>query len=493
MAELVRERSSLDERDLDWLHRLVGEWQLLADLSFADLLLLVPQTGTDAFVVVAQLRPTTAPTAYQEDRVGQVLAAVQRRQFATALTEGRICRESDPAWGSGVPIREEAIPVRHRGRVIAVVARDTNLSTERTPSRLDIAYLQSATDLARMVAEGEFPYPGGGPPDDAAPRVGDGLIRLDAGGSVVFASPNAVSAYRRLGFTADLVGRDLAAVTADVVRGSELMPGAADLAAGRRAGAADAETPGATIQLRSLPLRHSGRHIGALVLVHDVTELRRRDRALLSKDATIREIHHRVKNNLQTVAALLRLQARRLAVPEARSALEESVRRVSSIALVHETLSLTLDESVDFDAILDRILALVGEVSQDPAPGSRVRTAREGSFGALPASVATPLAMVLTELIQNGVEHGARPGGGEVTVAASRRGPVLAVTVEDDGPGLPAGFSLESAPGLGLQIVRTLVQGELGGSLQLLARPGGGTRALVELPEPPGGPVSGQP
>src|SRR5256886_15042212 len=82
--------------------------------------------------------------------------------------------------------------------------------------------------------------------------------------------------------------------------------------------------------MRALPLVPSGVPIGALVLVRDVTEVRRRDRALMTKDATIREIHHRVKNNLQTVAALLRLQARR--APAARAALEESVRRGGPVA-----------------------------------------------------------------------------------------------------------------------------------------------------------------
>ncbi len=78
-----------------------------------------------------------------------------------------------------------------------------------------------------------------------------------------------------------------------------------------------------------------------------MTDLRRRDRELVTKDATIREIHHRVKNNLQTVAALLRLQARRIDSPSAKSALEEAVRRVGSIAIVHETLSQAVEENVE--------------------------------------------------------------------------------------------------------------------------------------------------
>lgn len=481
MAELVRAHTPLAAGDLDWLHRLLGEWQLLADLSFADLLLWIPTVTAGNFVAVAQLRPTTGPTAYQDDRVGSFLPASGRPQLAVALAEGRICRESDPNWGGGAPIREEAIPVRCGGRVLAVIARDTNLAAERTPSRLDIAYLQSANDLARMIAEGAFPYPDSGAPDGAGPRVGDGLIRLDADGTVVFASPNAVSAYRRLGFTADLVGGGLAELTAGVLGpGDGVGPRVVAAATGRSPAVAEAETVGAVIGLRALPLSAAGRHIGALVLVHDVTELRRRDRALVGKDATIREIHHRVKNNLQTVAALLRLQARRLAIPEARAALEESVRRVSSIAMVHETLSLSLEEIVDFDTVADRLLGLVPEMS--PGPPAGVRALRVGSFGALPAAVATPLAMALTELIQNAVEHGLGESPGTVTVRAQRAVEELAVWVEDDGCGLPGDFDLTRSHRLGLQIVRTLVESELGGTLSLTPATGGGTRAAVRFP-----------
>jgi two-component sensor histidine kinase len=235
------------------------------------------------------------------------------------------------------------------------------------------------------------------------------------------------------------------------------------------------------VQLRSIPLIVGGQRTGALVLVRDVTELRRRERELMTKDATIREIHHRVKNNLQTVAALLRLQARRSSAPEARAALDEAVRRVGSIAVVHETLSHAPEEIVDFDDIADRVAMMAGEVS---AAEIRVLPKITGSFGLLPASVATPLAMVLTELLQNALQHGfaqADHDQGFVEVTAVRDGDRLTVTVADSGIGLPEGFDLESATSLGLQIVRTLVVGELGGRLRMVPRPGGGTQAVVEL------------
>jgi two-component sensor histidine kinase len=483
MDELLAERGYADVAAprvgsvTEALHRLVADWQLLADLSFADLLLLVPDGGAEQFVVVAQMRPTTGPTVYQDDLVGSVVPVAERPQLAVALTEGRICREGDPVWIADAPIRQEALPVRVGDAVVAIVARDTNVAAARTPSQLEIAYLRSANDLAQMLAEGRWPYPGETGVEWSGPRVGDGLIQLDAAGLVTFASPNALSAYRRLGHRGDLSGQSLSEVTV-AIAGSRPVQPLANVTTGRVAAGTDIEAHDAVVQLRALPLRPGGDHIGALVLVHDVTELRRQERALLGKDATIREIHHRVKNNLQTVAALLRLQARRLAAPEARNALEESVRRVSSIAVVHETLSGVLDESVRFDDIADQVTAMVAEVA-----GAHVAVRRVGSFGVLTAEVATPLAMVLSELVQNAVEHAyGENRSGEVQVRVTRADSgALRVEVIDSGRGLPPGFSIDGSDRLGLAIARTLVESELGGRLTLGQRDAGGTVAAVEI------------
>jgi two-component system, sensor histidine kinase PdtaS len=512
LVDLVRRHTDLADVDLDWLHLLVGEWQLLADLSFADLLLWVRTTDTAAapgFVAVAQIRPVTSQTAYVEDKVGQVIAEGRRSLVDRAWREGRIVREGDPDWGEGIPVREETIPVRHEGRLIAVVARHTNLATARTPSRLELTYLASAADLATMVSEGRFPFPGGSADSDSSPRAGDGLMRLDADGRVAYASPNAVSAYRRLGLRGDVVGIHLGETTARLAPPEGLVDEPLSwLVSGEsgRESEVEIEVRGVVVRLRTIPLLPGGQRVGTLVLLRDVTELRRRERALVSKDATIREIHHRVKNNLQTVAALLRLQARRLAIPEGRAALEEAVRRVRAIALVHDTLSHTLDGPVDFDDVVDRLIAMVAELAGPDTGGyaagqagaqkdaqtgaqtgaqaaeTRSMPRRVGSFGYLPAAMATPLSMVLTELLQNALEHGLRGRSGLVEVSTRRLHDEIEIVVADDGEGLPAGFSLSESPRLGLQIVRTLIEGDLRGRIDVRARAEGGTLATVRIP-----------
>ncbi|WP_457111668.1 sensor histidine kinase [Marmoricola sp. URHA0025 HA25] len=486
LPELVRDHTDLGPDDIAWLGLLQADWQIIADLSFADLVLWLPDREGTGYWAVGQMRPTTGPTALVDDVVGSFVARGRRPLLDAALGEGRIAREGDPEWRDDVPVRVEAIPVRRGERIIALVARNTNLHGVRTPSRLELSYLQTASELTQMIARGAFPYAGQRSDHADSPRVGDGFIRVDASGTVTYASPNAMSVYRKLGLTTDLAGEDLAVVTRQLVP-PELRPDEESISAvlsGRTPRDTELGNRQGTVIVRSIPLRPTGDHTGALILLRDVTDLRRRDRELVTKDATIREIHHRVKNNLQTVAALLRLQARRIGSASGREALEEAVRRVGAIAVVHETLSQTYEEEVEFDAVADQLLGLVREVGGETAASAGgVRLRRTGSFGTVGSDVATPLAMVLTEVLQNAMEHGFPDGrAGTIEVAAGRTPTGLSVCVTDDGVGLPADFDPETSSSLGLSIVRTLI-GELGGSLQITRRQDG-SGTLVELALP---------
>ena len=359
--------------------------------------------------------------------------------------------------------------MRYGGHVVAVLTRhQTAEAAGRASGQLETAYRECATDLVHMLAEGTFPDVGDVVMSRSTPRAGDGFIRLDVDGVVAYASPNALSAYHRMGLTSELEGHNLIEVTrpliSDPFEAQEVAEHVRDLLAGGKSMRMEVDAGGATVLLRTLPLVVHGASAGAAVLIRDITEVKRRDRALISKDATIREIHHRVKNNLQTVAALLRLQARRTANAEGREALIESVRRVSSIALVHDALSMSVDEQVNLDEVIDRILPIMNDVASVDRP---IRINRVGDLGVLDSDRATALIMVITELVQNAIEHAFDPTAqeGSVTIRAERSARWLDVVVHDDGRGLPEGFSLEKSDSLGLQIVRTLVSAELDGTL----------------------------
>ncbi len=475
LQEIAELHGGLDDAAIDQLQAIVSDWQILADLSFADLLLFCRDESSHELIVLAHMRPYTAQTIYHEDQVGLRFEAEHRPSVVRAYDTGKIIRDGDPDWSTGVPVREEAIPVQYEGEVIAVVSREANLSMVRSPSQLELTYLQTANELAAMLAEGTWPYPGEDPERELAPRVGDGLMRVDPAGSVVYASPNAISAYRRLGVVDNIVGRNLADFDLDDVAMLEALGDGEPLES-------EVEARGAVVLRRLLPLTREHDVLGAAVLIREVTELRRHERLLLYKDATIREIHHRVKNNLQTVASLLRLQTRRLETDEAREALLESVRRISSIALVHETLSQDSRQRVSFDKVAQRLVDMLGTGLTDP--DNPVTMSVDGSAGELPAEVATPLALVLSELVQNSVEHAFPGRRGAISVTLDRRQASLYLGVRDDGIGIPEGWSIDRDANLGLRIASTLVTSELGGTLEVAAGSGGGTLAEAILPLP---------
>ncbi len=485
MSDLIAQHADVDAADNEWLQLLVGDWQVVSDLAFADLVLWLP-TREGGFVAIAQARPSTGATVHYDDIVGSMAPEGQRPQLEAALREVRAQRSREPRWFGAYAVREEAVPVVHEGRAIAVLARQTNLGSGRTPSRLELNYVEAADDIMGMIARGEYPSPNGATgPRRGAPRVGDGLIRLNSEGEVLYASPNALSCFHRLGVIGPLVGQSLVEVTSGLVEHQSTVDESLPLVVmGRAAWRTDIEARGVALSLRALPLTDQGQRIGAVLLCRDVTELRRRERELMTKDATIREIHHRVKNNLATVAALLRLQARRMDIPEAKAALEEATRRVATISLVHDFLSQTLEEQVELDSMLKRALRMTADVA---STRTAVRTVQEGSFGMIPAEDATPLALVLTELVTNAVEHGFPDGreSGTIRIVVERDGAQMRVVVADDGVGLGeadiAELGRQSRSGLGNQIVRTLVTNELSGSIDWRARAGGGTEVEIQV------------
>ncbi len=476
------ESTALTAEDQERLSELTAEWQLLSDLSFADLILWVPkrkdyQSWPTGHVAIAHIRPTTAATVFTQDLIGDEINWGDNPRIDQALSQGEILRDTEPEQVGELLIKEETIPVLFKGHVIAVISRHRDAVQMRSKSRLEINYREIAHKFYRMVAESTFPIAGNIYRSESAPRVGDGLLRLDANGVVMYASPNARSAISRAGWAGELENQHLGELFSQIDNGEVPTEEPWSLVvSGKELRRDDFDNGKAILDLLVIPLLAGDDRIGAILLLHDVTELRRQDRALITKDATIREIHHRVKNNLQTVSALLRLQSRRVEDPEAAAALAEAVRRVASIAIVHETLSGSSAEVVLFDEVYDRIVHNAIELSSRP-----IKLSKSGDFGNFDSKIATPLALVITELIHNSLEHGLESAGDSLSVSVTRGDNSCLVVVSDNGVGLPEGFDLDGSSNLGLQIVRTLTENELKGSIKL-TRVGDATQAALTFP-----------
>ena len=509
-AELAFERTDLDEAQLGHLQRLLGTWGILADLSFSDLVLMAPMAPLPGdphpdgqmLVVLGQMRPSNSATVVQHDLVGQTAEPADWPEVVQAFQSGEATRGEQLLEAGEEPVRLHSIPVRCEGTTVAVLAR-LSAGAGRRPGHLERTYRDVFERFAVMVSESTFPFPSEEVATEEAPRVGDGVVLVDEEGRVRFASPNATNALHRMGMYSQIEGRRLTDL------GIEESAIEWALASALPVVEEVERRPDVTVLLHCIPLIAHEDVTGCLVLMRDVTDVRRLDRLLLSKDAAIREVHHRVKNNLQTISALLRLQARRLPPGEGRVALFEAERRVRSIAIVHEILSREPSDQVPFDEIVTSLIRM----AEDSVVVSRHLSFEvTGLLGEVPAHVATPLAVVVAELVQNAIEHafpefeaedgaeapgargssddldGAAPHAtGHIRVHLVNDGTTLRLEVTDDGSGLPDGFDIDASDSLGLSIVRDLVRSQLDGSITMRNRnevdpAQSGTTVIIELP-----------
>jgi two-component sensor histidine kinase len=483
-------------RDLDGvaaalIKRIIPNLNLLADLLHGDVLLFA-RAGTQ-IEVLEHAQPSPVPSVYQDSQTGRRLRPDQVRPIARILFQGRGRHEVQGAVVHGVPILREVLAIRDgEGRVIAALATETAvIEHERVQKRTSVLR-RALTRVRDLVAQGRLE---GG---DEIGRLGlhDGMLIIDEDGVIQYASSVAEGQYRLLGIVDMLTNTQLSELeTNEYIAFRAMETGvcleqrvqeqdylwikkAIPLVAG--------DSPEWIDKLPGSFWRHP---VGAIIIIQDVTAEVRKEQELKVKSAMIQEIHHRVKNNLQTITALLRLQARRVESEEAATALKEAVGRIMTVAVVHEFLSQDESSVINIQDVCKRIVQEFVNGTLNPMKQIDLKLEGEGQF-LLPAQQATSCALIVNELIQNAIDHGlAHKDHGTVIVRLMQTDDSMAIEVEDDGVGLPEGFD-PAHGGLGLQIIRTLVRDDLKG--QFLLEDGDGVRAVVSFPRwrPPRNQVS---
>ena len=459
----VEPEIALSDTQRAHLGNVADNLQLVADLSFADVALVL--ADGDAWRVLADARPATAVPPFPAPRAGSSLANDECPECRTALELGRPVAGDGMRRARGVNYTTLAWPIGSRAAFAAAVRSRSERAS--APGAMESAFMGAADELLATLAAGPLLDLRDKRPFATTRRAGDGVLLVGESGSVAYASPNAVGIMRAAGVASRVTGAMASTLPGAVV-------GISPVLGARGALAVEAEVAGRVLHYRAIALSQ-----GVLVLVEDLTEARRAEREIQVKQATIREVHHRVKNNLQTVASLLRIHARRVGSDEARHALAEATDRVASMALVHDLLSGSDDERVDFAEVAAKVVDLVrrGLVGDE----SRVAVAVSGATGEVDARTATSLAVVVAELVHNALEHAFAPGTpGAVRLDLRRADGELELAVSDDGRGLPPGFDPAATTNLGLAIVRALVEDDLHGTLAISG--GDGTTVTVSVP-----------
>jgi two-component system, sensor histidine kinase PdtaS len=488
MSQSLEPSPVMREAESELLENVRRGMAITADLSRSDLLLLRP-IDTGRVEVIAEAHPHSIQSLYDVRLQGTTLTRQDAPAILDAWSRGRAVRVQRDFYTSGAPIIQEVQPIPGLdGRPVAFLSSETSLiQLERHRSR-HASFRRAVQWVKAMCSAGELAASEGLSPFSEW----DGVLLVDVQRRITYLSGIANNLYRRLGYMEDLRGRKLSSLnTGD----DEMVLAALE---SRKPLEREAHE-GTHIWIRKVlpvwaPRRsrgwlqavtgrvgRSGGVGGVLIMVHDATEERRKRQELEVKITMIQEIHHRVKNNLQTIAAMLRMQARRTTEEEALVAINEAISRILSVAVIHEFLSHDERQAINVRDVCQRIINQSRQVTA--APGARLVFAVEGPAMYLPSQQATAFALVVNELIQNAVEHGfEKKKHGHIHVRLSDGGDQVRMEVRDDGDPLPAEFDLDKPSSLGLVIVRSLVEGDLHGTLRLETQ-GSEVAATVVFPK----------
>lgn len=492
MDSAVREPPTVEDSDSAQLARIMRVMPILADLSRADVMICVPRDD-DRAQVIAHAKPHSIAPVHRASMLGEMLVhenagalfrALAERQYARSLRELARPSASGGATGEGTlaPVVQEAYCIENgKGQPVAGMLIETNLLESERLKRRSEVFQRALKSMQQMALRGE--------PADVEHLTPfgehDGVVITDADRMIRYMSGIATNLYRNIGYGEPLVGKPLAYLeTQDDEIGRQALAQRACLQV-------ETEEHGRTWIRKVIPISRSERAslfapardhlVGALILVHDDTEARQRTRELMIKATMIKEMHHRVKNDLQTVASLLRMQSRRMQTSEAKGALAEAVNRILSIAVIHEFLSEQDTRVINIREVAQRIVQQMEQGVLDPE--RRITIQLSGPNIYLPARQATSCALVINELLQNALEHGfdARTADGSIALAFQDHGDAVGLSVHDDGHGLPPNFSLDRVDSLGLRIVQTLVTQDLKGHIDLQSNHG--VTANVRFPK----------
>jgi two-component sensor histidine kinase len=492
MDNVVHECESLTQEDILFLQKIEKDLGILADLSRADVLMYCPCSAERA-VLVAQASPHSILPIYSESVVERQVGFLDEPAVVRALTEGRrglteVRREigKRPSPSKAAPVVQETYPIRAEdGRVIAAVCIETNLIERERHRRRSRVFQRALKHFQETVLAGELLGA-----DHLTPFAEhDGVIVVDTRRRIQYISGIATSLYRKLGYAGDVLKR--------YIEDLEMGDHGLVLDAMEHGQCFERETqvgdfvwvkkaipffsPSGRVRQLMPGTASAWRLEGVLLTVRDETDARRQEEELRVKVAMIQEIHHRVKNNMQTIASLLRLQVRRAESDDVRRALQEGINRILSVAVIHEFLAHQDARVINIRDVSQRIINQIREGVLDSERAIRLDLRGPNIY--LPTQPATVCALVINELLQNALEHGyERQEGGAVTVNLRDDGEQIIISVDDDGVGLPEQFDLSQTSSLGLQIVKTLAEGDLKGAFELHGRDKG-VSAVVTFPK----------
>ena len=460
---LCLQYTDLDDEEIEKICDVTKNLPLIADLSRANVFVDCMTKERKYAIVVAEAAPTTAKSVYKDSVIGKVAYEAFEPAVFYTLRTGKHMFLNRAITQEGKMVEQSVIPIKGlRNAVIGTLIMEKDIS-EKIQHQNELKTLSITTEalseiLIRMTENRPI-----------IPEViGEALFFTKPNGTILYFNPPAMNLVLEVCQTECQSGR---LIQQYFPRLQEILHIREELLI------EELKIANKVFEVKRVNLNLDDELNGVFIILRDLTELREKERELIVKSVAIREIHHRVKNNLQTVASLLRLQIKRKVSEESKVYLSESLNQVLSIASVYELiLSGSSMDEVDIYSLIERIGNLLVYGEDRRSKDITIRYA--GSSLILPSKVAVSVAIIINEIIQNCLKHAfAEMREGEIEVKFQHEQEYATVQVKDNG----GGFSPKAKPSLGLEIVTMMVEHDLLGKL-MIEESTQGTTVTVTFP-----------
>lgn len=453
IEELCRLYTNLDVKDVASIMEASKMLQAVADIENADVFIDCLTRDPDEAIVVAEAKPSNSKSMYRNSVVGELALRKNEPAVLRTLELGVASKDLKAVTQEHITVRQTVAPVKNNGKIIGVliVEKDVTdaMSHQNNIKMLSEGYEQfSDTLISVSVSEDE---------DSVANYIDDAILIFDEEGVLRFSNPRADIFYKDMGYRDEIRGMHYNNLSLAQNTFREVM---------ETKNFEDIEVKVGNLFLRARHIPLNSKTFKLVVIIKDLTLMKEKEKELISKSVAIKEIHHRVKNNLQTIASLLRLQARRSEDKGTKIALHESMSRILSIAATHELLAQEGVDEVDIMEVISNIKD--NTMRYFNMPIKNVEVTVTGDNFKVHSDISTSIALVINEILQNSLKY-AFPGRnkGRIKIEIEKGKVYSTITITDDGVGFDVNEVKKSS--LGLSIVNSTVSDKLKGNIKIVS------------------------
>lgn len=455
LKKLCKLHTDLSEGDILKLETIEKSMAIFANLAKGDIFIDCLTRDTDIAIVVSEAKPTNCKSLYKNSVVGQIALRKNEPGALRTLEIGTETTDLKAVTQENIVVKQSNIPIKNdEGKVIAVLIMEKDITEDASQSR-NVEILSQTTE---QLSETLMNIKDSGYENAVAYNlINDAILIINEIGICIYANYKAEELYKKIGYKDKIVGISFDNLVLNKISFNNIIEEKKSLVFETRVSKL-------SLQIKYAVTKKNTNIYGIIMLIKDLTEIKEKDKELILKSVVIREIHHRVKNNLQTIASILRLQSRRIDNIQAKKAFEESINRILSIATTHEVLSQKGIDDVDIKTILSKI--------KDNAIRNSIQLNKTiiinlcGDSLNVNSDKATSIAIIVNELIENSLEHAFTEEEEGVIEIIIKKGITYSnITISDNGKGFD--IKLLRKNSLGLKIVMSIVKDKLSGNINM--------------------------